>query len=185
MSSEIRLVPSWYGKKPLAKESPKLESENSTICYGGNDNDNYVSPIYNETKEFISNLKPYNKLPSLDEKFELDDTIRPLYKHLLNGSEFYRFYLNKVRNVVLDRIPIDHELQPSSNQSVKGKEISSKTSRNVILQEEEMLDEPIEDMEKYNTNRNKVLDDYDDDFNDRNYTYSDDDYNVYSDFEVR
>lgn len=185
MSSEIRLVPSWYGKIPLEKGSPKLASENSTMCCGGNENEIYVAPVYNETNEFIASLKPYNKLPSLEEKFQLDDSIRPIYKHLLNGSEFYRFYLNKVKNVVLDRIPIDKEQQYAGIKLVPSVETSSKTGTLVIRHEEDMLDEPIEDVEKYKSKGKKVFDDYEDDFDDRNYNYSDDDYNVYSDFEAR
>lgn len=178
MSSEIKLAPSWYGKIPLEKGSSKFESINSTFYYGNNENDKYFSPTYSETKEFIANIKPYNKLPSLNETFDLDDYIRPIYKHFLNGSDFYKFYLKKVKNMVPNKIPVDKESQLLDIQSVSHVEISNKTGTSII-QQEDMLDEPIEDedIEKYKTKGKKIFDEYAD--------YFDDDYNVYSDFEAR
>ena len=188
MSKEIRLVPSWYGKIPLEKGSPNPEPEPNTLCCGGNENDKYISPVYNETKEYLASLKPFSKLPTLDETFELDDMIRPLYKHFLNGSEFYKFYLNKVRNNVLDRNTNDSLQQPINMNRVKSVEISRTiNNKQVIKCEEDIINdiEPVEEIEKYKTKGKKVFEDYEDDFDDRNYNYSDDDYNVYSDFEAR
>ena len=190
MSSEIRLVPSWYGKIPLEKGSPKLPKDNTDntdiLCCGGNENDKYVSPVYNEPKEYLESLKPFSKLPTLDEKFELDEIIRPLYKHFLNGSEFYKFYLNKVKNNVLDRNSNDTLQQPTIINTSQNIEISRITNKRVIQGVEHMLDEiePVEEIENYKTKGKKVFDDYEDDFDDRNYNYSDDDYHIYSDFEL-
>lgn len=187
MSNEIRLVPSWYCTIPLEKGSPKLTHDNNDIlCCGGNENDKYVSSVYNETKEYVTNLKPFSKLPTLDEKFELDDIIRPLYKHFLNGTEFYKFYLNKVKNNVLDKNNNDKLQQPIIINKSQNIEIYRITNKQVIQCVEHILDEikPIEKKQNYKTKSKKIFDDYENNFDDRNYNYSDDDYNIYSDFEL-
>lgn len=190
--SEIRLYPSWYGKIPLEKGSNVQSNSDSDkdlkVCYGGNENDKYVSPVYNELKdEYLATVKPYSKLPTLEEKNELDDIIRPLYKHLLGGMEFYKFYLNKVKNVVLDRNITENIITqiPISN---KNMEIYN-AQQLIVGPIDDILDniEPVEEIDKYKLKSKKLYDnyDYEDDFDDKNYNYSDDDYNMYSDFEAR
>ena len=96
--------------------------------------------------------------------------------------------MNKVRNNVLDRNTNDSLQQPINMNRVKSVEISRTiNNKQVIKCEEDIINdiEPVEEIEKYKTKGKKVFEDYEDDFDDRNYNYSDDDYNVYSDFEAR
>jgi hypothetical protein len=188
MSNEIRLVPSWYGKIPLEKGCYKQETDTVTMCCGGNENDKYISPIYNESQKSIESIKPFSKLPTLTEQFELDDLIRPLYKNLLNGMEFYKFYLNKVKNNMLDRNTNDLLQQPINISTSQHVEISNIINNKQIIKCGEDIiygNEPIEDIEKYKTKVKKGFNNYENDIDDMNYNYSDDDYNIYSDFETK
>jgi len=89
---------------------------------------------------------------------------------------------------MLDRNTNDSLQQPTNMNMSKSVEISRTiNNKQVIKCGEDMIDEiePVEEIEKYKTKGNKVFDDYENDFDNRNYNYSDDDYNVYSDFEAR
>jgi hypothetical protein len=73
----------------------KINTKHNKKDYWGS----YSSPCYDERHEYINKFPVYNNIASLYEKDNIMWSIIPLYKHLLRGEDFYKFYIKKNSNV--------------------------------------------------------------------------------------
>ena len=101
-------------------------------------------------------------------------TYQTIVKNIYKNSHIETRYLGIPDFRGCDGAPVECSMENMEN------EIRYKCEEDIINDIE-----PVEEIEKYKTKGKKVFEDYEDDFDDRNYNYSDDDYNVYSDFEAR
>jgi hypothetical protein len=138
MENTISLRPQYTLRPPSSKNTATVSSNTNTKINTVNKSDIwgiYKSPYTNENKEYISELTNCHYNPHFDYGYyQIMDRVMPMYRNLLKGNEFNKFYFRK---------RFAHSKPKSRKFIIQNNDIDNKTAgpEKVVVVSDDVIDE--------------------------------------------